>query len=84
MEITSITPAIRIVKENNVIGCDVYIAFGDNIRIIDIEGRIFTGIFLYMELSKEDDEDLLILSIGSENVEISCSCIKEIEKIEKK
>ena len=45
MEITSITPAVKIVKENNMTGCDMYIALGDNIRVTDCEGRIYTGIF---------------------------------------
>ncbi|MDD3362780.1 MAG: hypothetical protein PHW34_14025 [Hespellia sp.] len=82
MEITSITPAIRVVKESGMAGCDMYISFGDNIRVTDIEGRIFTGIFFYMELGKnEEEDDVIVLGIGNDNVEIQCSYIKNIEEV---
>lgn len=82
MEITSITPAMKIIKESNMAGGNMYIVFGENIRVTDIEGRVFTGIFLYMELGKgEEEDDLIVLDIGCENVEIQCSCIKDIEEV---
>ena len=82
MEITSITPAIRIISENNMSGCEIYISFGDNIKITDIENRVFTGIFLYMDLSKNEEEcDSIALEIGNENINIKCDDIKEIEEI---
>lgn len=82
MEITSITPAIKIVKEGNMTGCDIFVAFGDNIRVTDIEGRIFSGIFLYMDLAKsEDKNDSIVLNIGEENIPINCIDIKDIEEI---
>lgn len=82
MEIISITPAIKIVKENNMAGCDMYITLGDNIRVTDCEGRTFTGIFLYMELGKDEEEDdLIVLDIGDGNVEIQCSWITDIEEV---
>ncbi len=82
MEITSITPAIKVVKENNMSGCDTYIAFGDNIRVTDTQNRIFTGIFLYMALVKSEKEfDSIVLDIGNENIEIPCPDIKNIEEV---
>ena len=82
MEITSITPAIRIIKESNMAGCDMFIAFGDNIKIVDTENRIFKGIFLYMNIAQnKEDFDSIVLGIGSENIEIQCCDIKEIEEL---
>lgn len=82
MEVTSITPAIRVVKESNMSECDMYIAFGDNIRITDIVGKVFAGIFLYMDLARnEEDCDAIILSIGNESIKVPCSDIVDIEEI---
>lgn len=79
MEIASITPAIRIIKED---GSVAYVPLGENIRVTDIEGRVFTGIFLYMELIKNED-DAIVLVIGNENIKIPCSDIIHIEKVYK-
>lgn len=82
MEITSITPAIRIIKESNMTGYDMFIAFGDNIKIVDNENRIFKGIFLYMNIAQsEEDFDSIVLGIGNENIEIPCCDIKEMEEL---
>lgn len=82
MEITSISPAMRIIKENDMLGCDIYISLGDNIRVTDIEDRIFTGIFLYMDLAKSEEEyDSIVLNIGNESVTIQCANIKDIEEV---
>lgn len=60
----------------------MYISFGDNIKITDVEGRIFTGIFLYMDLAKsEDGYDSIVVEIGGENIAIQCVDIKDIEEI---
>ena len=60
----------------------MYISFGDNIKITDVEGRTFTGIFLYMDLAKsEDGYDSIILDIGGENIVIHCLNIKDIEEV---
>ena len=82
MEVVSITPAIRVIKESNISECDMYIAFRDNIRVTDIEGRVFAGIFLYIDLAKNEKEyDSIILSIGSESIKVPCSDIVDIEEI---
>jgi len=82
MEITSITPAVKIVKESSMAGSDMNIAFGDNVKITTHEGKVFTGIFLYMDLGKgEEEDDALVLDIGDQNMEIQCSWIVEIEEV---
>lgn len=82
MEITSITPAIKIVKENNMSGCDIYIALGDKIRIKDFDGNKFEGRFLFMELGKDvEEDDVVILDVDGKNVEFRCSYIKNIEEL---
>ena len=40
------------------------------------------GFFLYMDLGKDEEEDdLIVLGIGDENVEIQCSWITDIEEV---
>lgn len=43
MIITSIVPAIKVVKENNIGGVDIYIALGDKIKIKDANGCELVG-----------------------------------------
>ena len=82
MEITSIEPAIKVVKENTFAGCDMYIASGDKIRITDTEGKVYVGEFLFMELGKyEEEDDTIILRDGNSYIEVQCSWIKEIEEL---
>lgn len=82
MEIVSITPVIRVIKESSTAGCDIFIAFGDNIKITDIKGRIFSGIFLYIDLAKnEEGYDSIKLAIGNEEIDILCCNIKNIEEV---
>ena len=82
MGITSITHAIKIVKDNDRTVHDMYIAFGDNIKITDIKGRIFIGTFLYMDLAKyAEEDDLIVLNIGNKNVRVQCSWIEDIEEV---
>lgn len=82
MEITSITPAIRIVKEGNMSGCDIFISLGDNIKITDVEGNTFTGVFLYLDFAKsEDGVDSIVLAVGEKDIVIQCPDIKDIEEI---
>ncbi len=77
VETTSIIPAIRVIKENSTSGCNMVITFGDNIRITDIKGRNFSGIFLCMDLAKnEEGYDSIKLAIGNEEINILCCNIK--------
>ena len=82
MEIISITPAVKIVKEDSMAGRNMYVGFGDRIRIIDFDGNKFEGRFLYMNLGKcVEEDDAIVLDIENENVEFQCSYIKNIEEL---
>lgn len=60
----------------------MYIAFGDNIRVTDIEGSVFIGVFLYMSLAKSNEEyDFIVLCIGNESIKVPCLDIKNFEEI---
>lgn len=81
MTVTSITPAIKVVKESGMMGCDMYIAYGDKIRVTDIEGNEFVGEFLYMELgTDEEEDDALILDVDGKNVAVQSSWVVELEE----
>jgi hypothetical protein len=82
MEITSITPAVKIIKEQGMMGCDIYIALGDKVSITDFDGNKFEGIFLFMDLGKDvEEDDSIVLDVNGKNVEFQCSYIKDIEEI---
>ena len=78
MNVIGIIPAIKIEKENG----GIYACLGDNIRIRDCDGRVFSGLFICMNLGKDAEEDDTIeLGIDGESVEVQCSYITDIEKI---
>lgn len=83
MEITSITPAMKVVKENNFSGVDMYIASGDKIKIIDTEGNEFRGRFIFVEWGlDEEEDDILILELNDgSRKEVGVSWIKDIDEI---
>ncbi|WP_243189346.1 hypothetical protein [Clostridium botulinum] len=43
MIVTSIMPCIKVTKEDNMSGVDMYIDFGDRIRVTDIDGNVIVG-----------------------------------------
>lgn len=81
MVVTSIIPCVKVTKENNMSGIDMYIEPGDYIKIIDYEDNIFTGKLLFMELGKYEEEDdiLYILLDNEERIDIGTSYIKDID-----
>lgn len=81
MIVTSIIPCVKVTKENNMSGTDMYIEPGDYIKITDYEGNIFTGKLLFMELGKYEEEDdiLYILLDNEERIDIGTSYIKDID-----
>ena len=46
MEITSIIPAIKVAKENNMMGSEEYFSLGNRIKITDLEG-ILRNFYMY-------------------------------------
>ena len=83
MMITSITPAIKVVKENNMMGIDMYIGSGDKIKVIDLDGNETIGEFLFVEWGvDEEEDDVLILELANgEQKEIGMSWIEDIDTI---
>ena len=83
MVITSIIPCIKVIKENDFGGIDMYIEEGKNIKITDNDGRTYIGKFSYIELGKDVDEDDIISIMRDDNsfLDIGVSYIKDIENM---
>jgi hypothetical protein len=79
MEITSIMPAIKVTKENNMMGSEEYFSLGSGIKVTDLEGEEFIGVLICMDLAEGEEDDILLLDVAGENVEIQCVNIKNIE-----
>ena len=83
MVVTNIMPCIRVTKENNRSGMDMYIDLGSRIRVTDDEGKIVDGRVLFLELSKyEEEDDMLYLLLDNEKqFSIGTSYIVDIEEL---
>ena len=82
MVVTNIMQCIKITKESNMSGMDVYVDLGSNIRVIDNEGNIIEGKLLFLELDKEQDDDMLYLLLDNKKkFGIGISCIIDIEEL---
>lgn len=57
MVVTNIIPCIKVTKENNMSGMDIYIDLGSKIRVTDNEGKVIEGRLLFLELAKDEEED---------------------------
>lgn len=79
MEITSIIPAIKVTKENNMMGSDEYFSLGSRVKIIDLDGKVYIGTFICMDLAEGEEDDIILLDIDGENAEIRCIDILDIE-----
>lgn len=85
MKITDIEPCIKISKEEENQGVEMYVEFGDQIRITDNDGVKTEGRFYYFESGSEvEDDDMIYIVLEDENqYSIGVSLIADIEKIEK-
>lgn len=85
MKITDIEPCIKVTKEDEDQGMEMYVEFGDQIRITDIDGVKTEGRFYYFESGSEvEDDDMIYIVLEDENqFSIGVSFIADIEKIEK-
>lgn len=85
MKITDIEPCIKISKEDENQGVEMYVEFGDQIRITDNDGVKTEGRFYYFESGSEvEDDDMIYIVLEDENqYSIGVSLIADIEKIEK-
>ena len=52
MNVTSIVPCIKVTKENNMAGMDMYLEYGTKIRLTSENGEIVDGTILFLELSQ--------------------------------
>lgn len=85
MKITDIEPCIKVTKEEENQGMEMYVEFGDQIRITDNDGIKTEGRFYYFESGSEvEDDDMIYIVLEDENqFSIGVSFIADIEKIEK-
>lgn len=83
MVTTNIVPCIKVTKENNMSGIDVYIELGERVKITDTEYNIFIGKLSFIELAKDEEEDdMIYLLLDNEKViNIGMSYIEDIDII---
>lgn len=83
MVVTSIEPCIKVTKENNMSGVDMYIDLGSKIRVTDEQGNIVEGRVLFLELGKDvEEDDMLYLRLDNETqFSIGISYIVDIEEL---
>ncbi|ADZ22574.1 Conserved hypothetical protein [Clostridium acetobutylicum EA 2018] len=83
MVLTNIIPCIKVTKEGNMSGVDMYIELGDRIKVTDSNGNIFIGKLSFIELGKdlEEDDSICILLDSEEVINVGVSYIKDIETL---
>ena len=83
MVVTNIIPCIKVTKENNMSGMDIYIDLGSKIRVTDNEGKVIEGRLLILELAKDEEEDdmLYLLLDNKKQFSIGISYIIDIEEL---
>ena len=83
MVVTNIIPCIKVTKENNMSGMDIYIDLGSKIRVTDNEGKVIEGRLLFLELAKDEEEDdrLYLLLDNKKQFSIGISYIIDIEEL---
>lgn len=83
MVVTNIMPCIKVSKENNMSGTDIYIDLGSIVRITDDKGKRVRGKVLFLELSKDEEEDdmLYLLLDNKKQFSIGTSYILDIEEV---
>lgn len=85
VKITDIEPCIKVTIEIEENITEIFIEFGDQIRITNNEGNVVEGRFYLFESASEvDQDDMLYLVLEDENqFGIGVSFIENIEKIER-
>ena len=83
MVVTNIIQCIKVTKENNMSGMDIYIDLGSKIRVTDNEGKVIEGRLLFLELAKDEEEDdmLYLLLDNKKQFSIGISYIIDIEEL---
>lgn len=57
MVVTNIIPCLKITKEDNMTGVDMYLEIGTKIKLVDDNGTTVEGTILSFELSQYDEQD---------------------------
>ena len=83
MNVTSIVPCIKVTKENNMAGMDMYLEYGTKISLTSENGEIVDGTILFLELSQyEEQDDILYLRLDNgKQFNIGISYIIDIEEL---
>ena len=83
MVVTSIMPCIKVTKENNMSGMNMYIDLGDKVRITDNKDNVIVGRVLFMELGKDEEEDdmIFLLLENEKQFSIGVSYIIDLEMV---
>lgn len=83
MVVANIMPCIKVTKENDMSGMDMYIDLGSKIRVIDDKGKVVEGRVLLLELAKDEEEDdmLYLLLDNEKQFSIGISYIVDIEEV---
>ena len=83
MMVTNIMPCIKVTKESNMAGMDMYLEYGTKIRLTSEDGKVIDGTILFLELSQyEEQDDILYLRLDNgEQFNIGISYIIDIEEL---
>ena len=81
MNVTSIVPCIKVTKENNMAGMDMYLEYGTKIRLTSENGEIVDGTILFLELSQYEDDILYLRLDNGKQFNIGISYIIDIEEL---
>jgi hypothetical protein len=81
MVVTNIVPCIKVTKESNMSGVDMYLEIGDHIKVIDNEDNIFLGRLSFIELGiDEDEDDVIHITLDNDKVvSIEVSKINDLD-----
>ena len=79
MIITSIVPAIKVTRENDFMGMDCFIEYGDVIKIKYNGDKEVTGKLIDIEWGTDEEDDMLYLQLdNNETFNIGMSFIEDI------
>ncbi|ENY99454.1 hypothetical protein HMPREF1092_03195 [Clostridium thermobutyricum] len=83
MIVTNITPCIKVEKENNIGGVDMYIELGSKVKVYYDRDKSIVGFIGELELGLDEYEDdiLHLLLENNETYDIAVSSITDIEEL---
>ncbi|KUE92325.1 hypothetical protein [Streptococcus gallolyticus] len=83
MVVTNIIPCLKITKEDNMTGVDMYLEIGTKIKLVDDNGTTVEGTILSFELSQYDEQDdmLHLMVNNQEYYSIGVTHVVDIEEL---